>query len=83
MKIVANTKDLIVIDLENEGKGIGVGVEVEGKTYFPQILRISPDHLELDVRISGNAKSAKKTLKEWFHDFIVMNRTLFRINHPT
>jgi hypothetical protein len=94
MKIVAQTKDLIVIDLENDSKGIEIGVEVDGSIYFPRILRVYQDHMELDVKVE-TAKTAflkehafisshlrKKTLKEWFHDWIVMNRALFRINRP-
>ncbi len=86
VKIKAQTKDLVVVDLENEGlaKTVKTYVRLENSIVLPKILRVFEDHIELDVENVNrdNGTIRKKTLKYWLHDLIIMNNTLYRIQHP-
>ena len=82
-KVKAQTNDLVVVDLEN-AKFVKNYVRLENSVVLPKILRIFEDHIELDVENinRNNGTIRKKTLKVWLHDLIIMNNTLYRIQHP-
>ncbi len=86
VKVKAQTKDLVVVDLENQdaAKFVKSHVRLENTVALPKILRVSGDHIELDVESINrdNGTRRKKTLKFWFHDLIIMNNPLYRIQHP-
>jgi SPX domain protein involved in polyphosphate accumulation len=86
VKCIGASKDLVVVDLENQdlAKTVKTYVLLENNVVLPKIVRVSGDHIELDVENINrdNGTIRKKTLKFWIHDLIIMNNTLYRIQHP-
>lgn len=80
VKAKAQTKDLVVVDLESDKDQ---WVQLDQGTASPSIVRIFKDHIEIDMIVdSSTGKTKKKTWKFYYHDLLLMNETLYRIQHP-
>jgi hypothetical protein len=78
MKVKAANEKLVVIDLEAKNPADNELAEhtFDGEIMLPRILRVFEDHVEIRVSVCGKSR---KTLKVYFNDAILMNRTLHRI----
>ncbi len=83
VKVKAATNDLVVVDLE-PSKDVWGWVQLNQGGTCPNIVRVYKDRIEIDVEIelSNGLGMRKKTLKFWLHDLLLMNETLYRIQHP-
>lgn len=91
MKVVANTQDLIVVDLEIGNRNTMSEEEYEKyddkNIYMPTIptgiVRITKDGIELTVEKEGGPDGTKKVTEKFhFADLILMNETLHKILGP-
>lgn len=82
MKVKGHTPDLVVVDLE---AAEDEWVQLNQGVAYPNIVRVYKDHIEVDAEIesASTGQKRKKTLKFWLDDLLLMNETLFRIQHPT
>ena len=81
VKVKAATKDLVVVDLESEKDQ---SVQLDQGRAWSSIVRVFKDHIEIDATVesSTTGKTKKKTWKFYHHDLLLMNETLYRIQHP-
>ena len=83
MKVKAATDNLVVVDLERLKDECSV--QLDQGTANPSIVRVYKDHIEIDAEIESSTiacQRRKKTMKFWLHDLLLMNETLYRIQHP-
>lgn len=80
VKVKATTKDLVVVDPESDKDQ---WVQLDQGVALPSMVRIFKDHIEIDMKLDAMEQTKKKkTLKFWYHDLLLMNETLYRIQHP-
>jgi len=81
VKVKAQTKDLVVVDLEADNEQ---GIQLDQGEAFPSIVRVFKDHIEINMKLDSAVDGLirKKTRKFWYHDLLLMNETLYRIQHP-
>jgi len=81
VKVKAQTNDLVVVDLEADNEQ---GVRLDQGEAFPSVIRIFKNHIEIDMKLDSavDGQIRKKTRKFYYHDLLLMNETLYRIQHP-
>lgn len=81
VKVKAQTKDLVVVDPESDENQ---WVQLSQGAILPSMVRVFKDHIEIDARVDCcvTARTKKKTWKFYYHDLLLMNETLYRIQHP-
>ena len=91
MKVVANTENLVVVDLEIGNRETMTQEDYEKydnrNAYMPSlptgIVRICKDGIELTVEKEGGPDGLKKVVEKFhFADLILMNETLHKILGP-
>jgi hypothetical protein len=75
-KVVTSAEEVIIIRLPK-------ATPMYANAEYPRLLRIYKDHLQLSSETMdtfGNIKRKRRNL--YYNDFILMNETLKRIQHP-